>query len=174
MFPSTSKPNIKKPEIPSLDLGTVTPITPRSQDLRSGRPRNDGAIEVSSRPMSARVPYIGDMPQLPQLPALPVLPTRLGSRQRIEFSNSENVDENIPPPDEDEGELIIETPPRSPKGKERDVIVRNSASASLPISVKNEPPPKPVEVFAVRNPIVNKAIKAEKTLFADKYSPRAC
>jgi hypothetical protein len=120
--------------------------------------------------MSARVPYIGDMPQLPQLPALPVLPTRLGSRQRIEFSNSENVDENIPPPDEDEGELIIETPPRSPKGKERDVIVRNSASASLPISVKNEPPPKPVEVFAVRNPIVNKAIKAEKTLFADKYN----
>jgi hypothetical protein len=170
MFPSTSKPNIKKPEIPSLDLGTVTPITPRSQDLRSGRPRNDGAIEVSSRPMSARVPYIGDMPQLPQLPALPVLPTRLGSRQRIEFSNSENVEENIPPPDEDEGELIIETPPRSPKGKERDVIVRNSVSASLPISVKNEPPPKPVEVFAVRNPIVNKAIKAEKTLFADKYN----
>ena len=121
----------------------------------SGRPRHDGAVNVPPTPTSARHPYIIDISQASPRPPQAI--------ENIEVEPS-RVNDPIPL-------LIPDTPPRSPKGKEPDVHLRaDSVDVISPIPLNDESKPKPVEAYPVRNPIINKAINAEKTLLAKKYA----
>jgi hypothetical protein len=131
------------------------PITPRSQGLRSGRLRNDGSVDVVSTPTSARHPYTGDVLPHPTPHRLP-----------------QDIDAEVPPHGDEKRQSLPGTPPRSPKGKEPDIIKRDSVARSTlvsPIPLKQETQPKPPDIYPVRNRIINKAIKAENTLFAKNY-----